>query len=114
VSAASGLGQGALDEASRPFEVLGCQGVPHCVFREAVPLVPLAGRGMHRRHVVGVLLQDARAEHFGEEVVVAVPLPPVVQRHQEEVGPVERHEGHGAVGAPGDGVAERAAEPLEH
>jgi hypothetical protein len=113
VSAASGLGQGALDEASRPFEVLGCQGVPHCVFREAVPLVPLAGRGMHRRHVVGVLLQDARAEHFGEEVVVAVPLPLVIEWDDEQVVALQGREHRAAAVQPGDGVAQRPGQPVE-
>ena len=41
------------------------------------------------------------AQRVGEQLVIAVPAPLVVQRHQEQVGPLQRLEGLLAV-APGD------------
>ena len=62
---------------------------------------------------VGVLVEQVRAEDVGEQVVVAVPLPPVVERDDEEVGALERHQGRLAAVASRDGVAERPGESLE-
>ncbi len=63
--------------------------------------------------VVRPLLQQVRAQDVAEQVVVAVPLPTVVERYDEQVGALQRLE-HGPAAAPaGHGVAERAAEPLE-
>ncbi len=46
-------------------------------------------------------------------MVVAVPLPPVVERHQEQVGALQGHK-RGPTPVPaGDGVAQRSGEPLQ-
>ena len=55
----------------------------------------------------------ARAQRLGEEVVVAPPLPLVVERDHEEVRPLERLQLLLAVGAAGDRVAQRAGQVVE-
>ena len=57
---------------------------------------------------------DAAEEHAAEEVVVAVPVAPRVERDHEDVAPLERLEDPRAVLATGDGVADGAGELLEH
>jgi hypothetical protein len=54
-----------------------------------------------------------RAQDVGEQVVVAVPLPAVVERHQEQVGVLQAHEPAPAPRAAGDGVAQRPGESFE-
>ena len=56
---------------------------------------------------LGPLLLQAGAEQVGEQVVVAPPAAHVVQRHQEQVGPLDLLQHRLAVGAAGDGVAQR-------
>ena len=53
-------------------------------------------------------------QDVGEEVVVAVPAPTVVERDDEQVGAVERLQHGGAVVTAGDGVAQRTAEPIKN
>jgi hypothetical protein len=64
-------------------------------------------------HPLGVLVKEVRGQDVGEQVVVPVPLPLVVERDEEEVGALERHQGRLSARPPGDGVTERAGESLE-
>ncbi len=52
-------------------------------------------------------------QDVGEQVVVAVPAALVVQRHHEQVPALQRLEHLAAPGRLGDGVAQRAGEPVE-
>ena len=40
--------------------------------------------------MVGLLVQQTRAQDVGEEMVVAIPLAPVVERDHEQVAALER------------------------
>ena len=51
----------------------------------AVPLVPLARPPMELRDLLGLLVEQARPQDVGEQVVVAIPLTPVVERDEEQV-----------------------------
>ena len=69
---------------------------------------------MQFHHLVGLLVRQVRAQHIAKEVVIAIPLAPVVERDQEQIGPVERLE-HGLASVLlGDGVAQRAGQPIQH
>ena len=68
---------------------------------------------MQGADLIGPLVEQPRPQDVAEEVVVAVPLPPVVERDQEEVGPLEGFQPRGAALLAGDGVAQRAAQPRE-
>jgi hypothetical protein len=52
--------------------------------------------------------------HLSEEVMIAVPLPALVQRCQEEVLSLEHRYDRGRVGQAGDGIAQRTAESAEN
>jgi hypothetical protein len=77
---------GQLDQVGGPGEVPGGQGVPDRLLGQIVALVPLAGALVQQRNLVRPLTEHAYPQHIGEQVVVPVPLPPVVQGHDEQVG----------------------------
>ena len=108
------LGHRGLDEGRGPVEVPGRQGVSDGRVDQVVLLAPGAGAPVQQRHEVGLLGQQARPQHVGEQLVVAVPLATVVERHEEEVGAVEVVQHPGCVVGADDGVAQGAAEPVEH
>jgi hypothetical protein len=58
------------------------------------------------RHPLGLLLLQAGAEQVGEQVVKAPPAPHLVQRHQEQVGPLHLLQHRLAVGPRGDRIAQ--------
>ena len=105
---------GQLDQVGRPVEVSRGQGVPDRLLGQIVALVPLAGALVQQRNLVRLLAEHPRPQHVGEQVVVAVPLPPVVQGDDEQVGALQRHEHLAAVVAAGDGVTQRPGEPVEN
>ena len=57
--------------------------------RSPFDLVPVTGQPMQLRRPAGLLVEQSCLQHVGEEVVVAVPLSPVVERDQEQVPLVE-------------------------
>ena len=81
--------------------------------RFAVALVPRARPPVQVRDVVGLLVKQARAQHVGEEVVIAIPPAAVVERDQEQVPAIQRLQHGLAVVLAGDGVAQRAAQPVQ-
>ena len=82
--------------------------MPDRVRDQAVSGEPGAGALVQIRHLFGVLGEQTRAEHVGEQVVVAVPGALGVERDDEEVAALEVRQHPRAVGAAGDGVAQRA------
>ena len=55
-----------------------------------------------------------RREDVGKEVMIAIPVALVVQRHDKEVAPLQGLQLRGASFLAGDGIAQRAMQPLEH
>jgi hypothetical protein len=104
---------GQLHQVRRTVDVAGSQRVQDRVLDQVVGLGPAAGPQVQHRDLLGLLALQAGPQDVGEQVVVAVPLPPVVQGDDEEVGALERRQHVAAVGAAGDGVAQRAREPVE-
>ena len=102
-----------LHEVGRAIEVPRSQSVPDRLLSRVMCLVPAAGAQVQQRNQVRRLGEQARAQHVGEQVVVAVPLPLVVQGHEEEVGPLQGPEHVVAVITAGDGVTQRPGEPVE-
>ena len=68
---------------------------------------------MQVRYLVGLLVEQARLQHVGKEVVVAIPPAAVVERDQEQVPSVQRLQHGLAAVLPGDGIAQRAAQPVQ-
>ena len=68
---------------------------------------------MQVRNVVGLLVPQARVQDVGEELVIAIPPAAVIKRDQEQVLPLQRRQlGLTAVLA-GNGIAQRAAQPVQ-
>ena len=104
---------GQLDQIGGPLDVPGSQGVPDRRRRLTVLVVPAAGPAMQIGDFLGPLIEQAGLQHVREQVVVAVPVAPVVQRDQEQVRAVQLLEGDLAVMSAGHGVAQRAAQPVQ-
>ena len=85
-------------------EVPRSQRVSDCLLSHVVRLIPVAGALVQQRDLFRLLGEQARPQHIGEQVVVAVPLPLVVQGDEEEVGPLQARQHAAAVVAAGDGV----------
>ena len=106
-------GHGQLDQVRRSGKVLGGQRVADRLGPLAVLLVPRARPPVQVGNVLGLLVQQVRAQHVRKEVVVAIPPAAVVERDHEQVPALQRLQ-HGlpAVLA-GDGIAQRAAQPVQ-
>ena len=102
-----------LDQVGCAVEVRGGESVVDGDGPLAVRLVPVARPPVQRRDLVGLLVQQARTQHVGEEVVVAVPPAAVVERDQEQVPPVQRLQHGPATAVAGDGITQRTAEPVQ-
>mgnify|MGYP001033866808 CR=1 FL=1 len=79
----------------------------------ALRFVPVAGAPAQAPEPIARGGIELGGEHIGEQVMVAVPFAPVVQRYEKEVGAIQRLEPLPAPAPPGDGVAERSAQPVE-
>ena len=102
-----------LDQVRRPLEVLGRQRVADGFGPIAVLLIPLARPPVQVRGGVGLLVQQARSQHVGEQVVIPIPLATVVERDQEEVPALQGLQHGLATGLAGHGIAQRTAQPVE-
>ena len=85
-------GTASLDQVGRPVHVPGGQGVPHGRDGLSGGVVPGAGPAVQPGDTVRVLDEQVGAQDVGEEVVVAVPLPTVVQGHHEQVAALQQLE----------------------
>ena len=81
--------------------------------RLAVLLVPCARPPVQARHLAGLLVVQACLQHVGEQMVVAIPPAAVIERDQEQVPAVQRLQHGLAAALPGDGIAQRAAQPAQ-
>ena len=68
---------------------------------------------MQLAHASGTFAPEPAAKEIGEEMVVAVPPPLVVQSDDEEVLPLQTLQHHLPVGVAGEIVAQRAGEIVE-
>jgi len=80
---------------------------------EAVGLVPVAGPAVQGCHSIGQRLPQAVAQQVGKQVVVAEPKPFSVQRHQEQVGPLQPLQHRLPTASAGNGITQGAGQPVE-
>ena len=81
--------QGQLDQVRRSREIPGGQRVADRIGRRPMLLVPLARAPMQRRDLLGLLRPQMRREHFGKEVVIAIPVALVIERNDKEVAALQ-------------------------
>ena len=108
------LRHGQLHEGGGPVDVPRQERVLDGVVGETVLLEPVGGARVQDGRDVGLLGEQAGAQHVAEQLVVAEPLPPVVEGDEEEVVALEGAQHRGRVTTVEDGVAQRPAEPVEH
>src|SRR5579872_3553111 len=78
-----------LDQVRRSREIGGSQRVADRIGRRPMLRVPLAGAPMQRRYLIGLLRPQMRREYFGKEVVIAIPVARVIERHDKEVASLQ-------------------------
>ena len=103
-----------LDDLGRPEHLPGGGRVADGVIGHPVLGVPGRGVAVQLRRAAGLFLLQAGAEQVGEQVVIAPPAAQLIQRDEEQARPFRRLEQRLAALAAGDGVAQRAAEPVQH
>ena len=69
---------------------------------------------MQGRHLIGLLLHQVRLQNIGKEVVIAIPLALVIERNDEQVAALQGFQHPFAIFLPGDGIAQRTAQPVEN
>ena len=109
----AGLGQGALDEVRRVLDVVAGDRVCDRVIGAAVFGVPPSRRAVQTLHTVGLLAGEPGPQRVGEEVVVAVPPPLLIEGNDEQVGALEDREHVVSVVPAGERVAQRAGQLAE-
>ncbi len=105
--------QRQLGELGGPVEVARRQRVPDRVGRLVVLREPRAGPAMQLGRGIRILVEEPRAQHVGEEVVIPIPLASIVERDHEQVLPIQRLERRLASGRARDRVAQRSLEAVE-
>ena len=105
----------AIDQAPREIQVPRGRGMPEGFYFQAVVLVPSAGPQVQLRRAFLPAPSQPLPQEIREKTVIAVPSPFRIQGNEEEVGALEMLEGFLARsrGNGGNGVAERAAEPVQ-
>ncbi len=76
----------------------------------AVVQAPVGGAAAQDRDQGGLPAVQLRQQHVAEQVVVAVPLPPPVQRHQQQIRPGQLRQGCGAPVQTQHRIAQRPVE----
>src|SRR5690242_5365753 len=66
-----------------------CQRMGHCLSVEPVLLVPVTGPAVQLRDQRRGCLLQPLAQHLGNQAMVAIPLPFVIEGNQEEIGPLQ-------------------------
>ena len=103
-----------LDQAGSGADVLGRDGILQRVLGQAAALAPGGGAALHGRGQSGFAAFQLGPEHVAEQVMVAVPLPAVIQRHQQQVRPGQLGQRCGGSGKVQRGFAQRAGHAVEH
>ena len=103
-----------LDQPRGPGHLPGGHRVPDRVLGQPVVFVPGGRVTVQLRYLAGLFLLQAGAEQVGEQVVVAPPAADLIQRHQEQPGPLDLLQQRLAPGPAGDRVAQRTGQPFQH
>ena len=83
------LADGVLDHGGSKRIIARRQGVLRGAQAQAVLLMPGRSAPVQLRHEIRSCFFQSCAQQFAEEMMVAIPLSFVVQRHDEQVGPLE-------------------------
>jgi hypothetical protein len=104
----------ALDQLGRPLRVARSHGMANRVVDQPMVLAPAGRVGVQRPEPLGSFPRKADPQQVGEQMVVAPPATHLIQRHQEQIGPLDRLQQLLSVASAGDRVAQRAAQPGQY
>lgn len=96
------------------FVVAARDRVPHGILQQPVLGKPTGGGGMQPTYPTAAPGRQTGTQSIGEEVVVAVPPPLVVERNDEQVPALEGLQHRLTVGTTSQGIAETIGHLLEH
>jgi hypothetical protein len=102
---AAHLGHGPLHQVRGSVDILAGERMRDGLRSVAVQMEPPARPPVQLGDPVGMLLAQSRAQDVGEQVVIAEPLPPVIQRYEEQIGPFQLDQPCGTVGLAGHCIA---------
>src|SRR5262249_51757247 len=103
----------ARDQVNGHGKVTGGNRVADGLIGRSMQAMPGACLFVQGGHEIGLDSHELAAQPLGKQVVVPEPLPGVIERDYEQVFTLEDVQNPHRVGRPGDGVAERGAEPAE-
>ena len=79
-----------LNQIGDPFVIRRCQRVLHRFGNQSLPLVPHAGAAVQAGHRFGRhAARQPLPQHLGKQMMVAIPLALIVQRHDKQVGALQ-------------------------
>ena len=102
------------DQASDLVGVAPGLGVGDRHLRKTVRLVPRGGAGMELGDDIGFALAQLDTKELLEQRVVAVPLAPAIEWHEQQVGALQRLQDSTRTCSVHDGVAKGTAHAFEH
>ena len=105
---------GTYGQPRRSVDIPGRLRVPDRGLRLPVRLAPIGRTSEQTRHEIRLDSLELRTQQLLEEMVVAIPLPSPVQRHQEQVGTRQRFQHRRGAAPLEDRVAERTRHGLEN
>ncbi len=105
--------QHQLDQVSGVGQIAGSQGMPDRGGKIVAALVPGARPPVQNRDSFWLALMQMRPQDVGEEMVIAIPLPGVIEGDDEQVAALQEAQPVLCIVAAGDGIAQRSAQPVE-
>ena len=114
LSAPAHCRQRPFDQIRRSLESFSGQRVADRIGFRTVLLEPLARSLMQNRYLIGMLRHQMRREYFGKEVVIAIPVASVIQRHHKEIASLQGFQARAAPWIAGHCIAQRAIEAVEN
>ncbi len=83
--AAAHFGDGTFNQICRSLEVLRRDCVVNRIIHRTMLLIPHAGALVQRGNLFRQIRHQMHTENLGKEVMVAIPVAPVIQRNDKEV-----------------------------
>ncbi len=87
--AAAHFWDGTFNQIARSLEILRRNCVMDGIVHRTMLLIPHAGAPMQRGNLLRQVRRQMHTEDLGEEVMVAIPVAPVIQRNDKEIAALE-------------------------
>ena len=103
-----------LDQVRGSREILGGQRVADRIGHRTIVFVPLARAPVQGRYLIRLLRHQVHTKNIGKKMVIAVPVALVIQRNDKEVASLQGFQSRVAFLFTGDGITQRAIQPIEN